>query len=110
MAATEYEVSGIRELGEKEAAELFDRQARALTGMSGPEFLSRWRAGDFTDTADDNILHMIMLLPLVITLASSQPLAPLGPAARIGGLLDQLVSKLWNGAGRRWQERAHTRQ
>jgi hypothetical protein len=47
----------------EEGAAIFDRQARALVGLSGEEFLRRWDAGEFRDTADTpGHLHVMRLV------------------------------------------------
>jgi hypothetical protein len=107
-------VQGVRELPDTEAAELFDRQARELTGLTGPEFVNAWRAGKFAETDDDNITHMIMLLPLVISLPSTSPQrterGDLGPVARIGDMIDEALSRLRREVARRWPDRIPTKR
>lgn len=43
----------------------FDRQARALLGISGSEFVRRWQAGAYDDIADDpkytDMMYLAML-------------------------------------------------
>ena len=44
---------------------LFDRAARRYLGMSGPDFLRKWRAGAFKNPdADPAVRHVAMLAPL----------------------------------------------
>ena len=54
-------------LSPAEAYEVFDEQARTLAGMSGEEFLLRWRAGDFDAIADEpdhrHLMYVAMFLP-----------------------------------------------
>lgn len=54
-------------LDDDEAVEFFDRNANSLMGMSGPDFLRRWDAGEWRDGADDaehsNVIRLSMLIP-----------------------------------------------
>jgi len=44
---------------------LFDRAARRELGMSGREFLRKWRAGEFKNAdADPAVRHIAMLAPV----------------------------------------------
>lgn len=51
----------------EEGRDLFDYQARKLTGRSGDEFLRRWDAGEFRAIADApdqrHIMRLAMLIP-----------------------------------------------
>ncbi len=49
--------------------EFFDRQARALLGMSGDEFRRRLEAGEFADTVDDPDHSDLMYLALLADVA-----------------------------------------
>lgn len=53
----------------EEAREWFDRKARAILGISGPEFIRRWDAGEFpklTDTPETWDIELVAaMLPLV---------------------------------------------
>jgi hypothetical protein len=59
--------TGVRFTSPEEGRALFDRQARALVGMSGEEFIRRWDAGDFRDVADTpghfQIMRLVSLMP-----------------------------------------------
>jgi hypothetical protein len=39
-------------LSPEESRALFDRKARAILGISGPEFLRRWDAGEYRNLND----------------------------------------------------------
>jgi hypothetical protein len=51
----------------EEALAEFDGQARRLMGMSGEEFIQRWRAGEFDAIADTSghrhIMRLILMIP-----------------------------------------------
>lgn len=54
--------SSTRSLTRDEARSLFDGRAQKFLGVSGPEFIRRWDAGEF-DPQDDRVLRVAMLLP-----------------------------------------------
>ena len=58
-------IEGVDVLSEQEWAEMLDRQARKLLGMSGEEFARRYRAGEFGDDHDQHseVVRLSMLLP-----------------------------------------------
>lgn len=52
----------------EESRALFDRKARAILGISGPEFLRRWDAGEYRNLTEEtreerDIMHVAMLIP-----------------------------------------------
>jgi hypothetical protein len=52
----------------EESRALFDRKARALLGISGPEFLRRWDAGEYRGLTEEtreerDIMRVAMLIP-----------------------------------------------
>ena len=51
--------SEIVELSREEAAEAFDAVARHEMGISGPEFIRRWDAGEFADRKMDEINGLV---------------------------------------------------
>jgi hypothetical protein len=54
---------GVIELSEDETRALFEERARTLLGMSGEEFLERWRAGEFKDEVEnDKVWQVVFLL------------------------------------------------
>lgn len=115
MPSTTIDVPGVRELPDTEASALFDRQARELTGLTGTEFVQRWRTGAFADSEDDAIMHMVLLLPLVVNVP---PTAPQGDDAahlsggfgmRVGCYFDRAIDWLRSEATRGWQARTHTK-
>ena len=55
-------------LSREEGHELFDHVARETVGMSGPEFLARYDAGEIEEPGDENsedwaLRRLIMLIP-----------------------------------------------
>jgi hypothetical protein len=66
-AKTPTKISAI--LPPEESRALFDRQARALVGMSGEEFLRRWDAGEYEgrnldeDQETRKIAYLALLIP-----------------------------------------------
>ena len=70
MATTETETTQNQSsvLSPEESRELFDIKARAILGISGPEFLRRWDAGEYHGISEDTpenrrILWMAALIP-----------------------------------------------
>lgn len=59
------EVQEIEYVSRREAAQLLDRQARKYLGMSGDEFVRRYRAGDIDDPDRSDVIRVAMLIPLV---------------------------------------------
>lgn len=55
----------VQGLCEEQAADAFDAAARRYLGISGEEFLERWRAGDFPDPDSPAVTRVAMLIPLV---------------------------------------------
>ncbi|MGH2354097.1 MAG: hypothetical protein ACRDJN_21025 [Chloroflexota bacterium] len=54
----------IREIGPEEVLVLLDRRARRYLGMSGEEFLRRWRAGEYASDPDQpGVIDLAMLVP-----------------------------------------------
>lgn len=56
-------------LSREEGHELFDYAAREIAGMSGPEFLARYDAGEIPEPgdetrADHDLRYLIMLIPI----------------------------------------------
>jgi hypothetical protein len=55
-------------LSREEGHELFDYVARQVAGMSGPEFLARYDAGEIEEPGDEtrqdhDLRYLIMLIP-----------------------------------------------
>jgi hypothetical protein len=54
-------------LAAKEARDFFDQRAREVLGMSGPEFLRRWDAGEYRDLPENadtrKVLRIAALIP-----------------------------------------------
>lgn len=55
-------------LSREEGHELFDHVARDTVGMSGPEFLARYDAGEIEEPGDEtredhDLRYLIMLIP-----------------------------------------------
>jgi hypothetical protein len=57
--------SGIRFLDDDEAREDFDREAQRLLGISGDEFLRRYKAGEYANPKDDRELRAVMKLSML---------------------------------------------
>ena len=56
----------VREVGPEEVLVLLDRRARRYLGISGQEFLRRWRAGDYAGDPDrPGVIDLAMLVPFV---------------------------------------------
>lgn len=49
----------------QESCQAFDDEARQHLGMSGEEFLGKWRAGEFHDPEDPEVRWVASLLALV---------------------------------------------
>jgi len=62
LAATA-DVSEVREATVEEGLALFDKRARALFGISGEEWLSRWDAGEYRESTDSKVITLAMLIP-----------------------------------------------
>ena len=53
-----------REVSREEGLEIIDRQARRYLGISGEEFLRRWRRGEYGAHLDQpGVMDLVMLLP-----------------------------------------------
>jgi hypothetical protein len=54
-------------LSHREACEVFDREVRRLMGMSGEEFIRRWKANEYTAIADEpgsrHIIRLALMMP-----------------------------------------------
>ncbi|MBI3971755.1 MAG: hypothetical protein HY332_10750 [Chloroflexi bacterium] len=56
----------VRELNWQEGHALLDQNARYYLGISGEEFLRRWKAGEYREPdADPNVMLVASLLPFV---------------------------------------------
>jgi hypothetical protein len=58
----------VRFLNAQQGEELFDHAARHYMKMSGDDFLSRWRAGEFGDPENPyrpELMQVVVLLPFV---------------------------------------------
>jgi hypothetical protein len=53
-------------LSREESRELFDQVARRELGISGDEFVRRWRAGEYEGRDESGIREVMMLLPLAV--------------------------------------------
>jgi hypothetical protein len=49
----------------EEGRRYFDEQARLRLGMSGEEFVRRWKAGELDDLDHSEVVAQSMLLPLM---------------------------------------------
>lgn len=56
----------VHELDRQEGRALIDENARHYLGISGEEFLRRWKAGEYANPdADANVMLVASLLPFV---------------------------------------------
>lgn len=54
----------VRDLTEVEGRELFDKAARFYLGISGEEFIERWKSGYYDEDPDvPNVVDVATLLP-----------------------------------------------
>jgi len=58
------ESDGIESVSQREGAAILDQQARTYLGMSGEEFVRRYRAGEIEDPDRSDVLCVAMLIPL----------------------------------------------
>ncbi len=58
------ESDGTEYVSQREGAAILDQQARTLLGMSGEEFVRRYRAGEIEDADRSDVLCVAMLIPL----------------------------------------------
>ncbi len=54
---------GVKYVTRRRGAQILDRQARKYLGMSGAEFVRRYRAGDFDEADDSTIARIAILIP-----------------------------------------------
>jgi hypothetical protein len=64
----------IHVLTEAESWEMFEQRAQYFLGISGKEFLRRWRDGEYPDPDGTPAMHLVMSLPLI----GISPYAPVG--------------------------------
>jgi hypothetical protein len=50
-------------LSRKEGKKLLDRQARRSLNMSGEEFVCKWKARQFEDPEDPELMRLAFLIP-----------------------------------------------
>ena len=63
MTERETKDGKIRELTLEEGRALLDRQARRYLGISGEEFVRRYKAGEFANSDTPEVMRVAMLLP-----------------------------------------------
>ncbi len=63
MTERETKDGKIRELTLEEGCALLDRQARRYLGISGEEFVRRYKAGEFASSDTPEVMRVAMLLP-----------------------------------------------
>jgi hypothetical protein len=68
MAPTEVETTQNQStvLTPEESRELFDRKARARLGISGPEFIRRWDAGEYRNLPETPESRAIMFVAALL--------------------------------------------
>lgn len=57
-------IEGVQFITEAEGKEILDRQAQKYLGMSGQEFIRRYRAGEIDDPNRREVTLVSMLIPL----------------------------------------------
>lgn len=57
-------IAGVKYVTRREGIEILDRQARKYLGMSGEEFVRKYRAGEIEDADRSDVLLVSMLIPL----------------------------------------------
>jgi hypothetical protein len=67
------------ELTCEEGMAILNHQARGRLGMTGDEFLRRWKAGDIDDPDRNDVLMLVLMIP-----SRSGPLAVSAPQRRDG--------------------------
>ena len=63
-ARGEASVPDFKYISREEAIELLDEHARTLLGMSGEEFVRRYRAGQIEDPDRTDVIMTAMIIPL----------------------------------------------
>lgn len=53
----------VTELSAAELKEALDKEARRCLGISGEEFATRWRNGEYKNDANPHVTRIAMLLP-----------------------------------------------
>jgi hypothetical protein len=53
----------VKILSRKEGKKLLDRQARRSLNMSGEEFVRKWKARQFEDPEDPELMRLAFLIP-----------------------------------------------
>ncbi len=56
-------IPGVDYITPEEGKEIFERQARKYMGMSGEEFIRRYRAGEIEDPDRSEVIIVSMLIP-----------------------------------------------
>lgn len=64
--AHEFDETRVVCLTHEEALAVLDEQAREYLGMSGEEFLRRWKTGDFEDPDSFEVIHVGIMAPLLL--------------------------------------------
>ncbi len=55
---------GIKYVSRAQGVNILDRQARKYLGMSGPEFVRKYRAGEIEDRDHTDVARVALLIPL----------------------------------------------
>lgn len=63
VTSTRLQDEQIRELSVAEGWALLDARARRYLGISAQEFIRRWRAGEYPDPDQPEIMPVVMALP-----------------------------------------------
>jgi hypothetical protein len=61
----DWRIEGVEYITLEEAWRLIDRQARESLGMSGEEFVRRYKAREIKDPERNEVRYLAILLPLI---------------------------------------------
>lgn len=55
--------AGVKYISREEGVRLFDERAREYLGMSGEEFMRRYRAGEIEDPDRSDVIMLAIMIP-----------------------------------------------
>jgi len=56
-------IPGVDFISQEEGVKLFDELAHEYFGITGDEFIRRYRAGEIEDYCDSNVIMLAMIIP-----------------------------------------------
>jgi hypothetical protein len=56
-------IPGVDYISQEEAVRLFDERAHEYFGITGEEFIRRYRAGEIENYCDSNVIMLAMIIP-----------------------------------------------